>query len=73
MCRASIHALRSTPAEVEERTFARFGCAEVRLLRRRKHHVDKGNLVVRRVGTRELLKPEDEDDNRAPTAYVVTL
>jgi hypothetical protein len=61
------------PAEVEERTFARFGRAEVRLLRRREGHADKGNLVVRGAGTKELLKPGVEDDDRAPTAYVMTL
>jgi hypothetical protein len=59
--------------EVEERTFARFGHTVVRLLRRRERHADKGNLVVRRAGTRELLKLEDEDDDRTPTTYVVTL
>jgi hypothetical protein len=61
------------PVEVEEQTFAQFGRTQVCLLRRRERRANKGNLVVRRVGTRELLEPRVEDDNRAPTADVVTL
>lgn len=59
--------------EVKERTFAQFRRAEVCLRRREECRADKENLVVRRAGTRELLKLKDGDDDRTPAAYTATL